>query len=108
LRKTFEKQRKRIAHKLGNQRIQGVSFHTLRNWKAATEYHKTKDILHVMQLLGHKKIKNTLKYAQLVSFQDDDYTCKVAETARDIKELIEAGFEYVTDQDSLKFFRKRK
>jgi site-specific recombinase XerD len=26
------------------------------------EYHRAKDILHVMQLLGHKSIKNTLIY----------------------------------------------
>lgn len=77
-------------------------------WKATTEYHKTKDILHVIQLLGHKNIKKTLKYTQLVSFQDDDYTCKVAETTWNVEEFIEAGFEYVTEQDSLKFFRKRK
>ena len=108
LRRTFEKQRKRIAPKLGNSRIQRISFHTLRHWKATMEYHKTKDILHVMQMLGHRNIKNTLKYTQLINFQDDDYTCKVAKNPAEIKDLIEAGFEYVTDQDCLKFFRKRK
>ena len=46
---------------------------------------------------------------QLVNFQDDDdYICKVARKSEEIKEPIEAGFEYVTDQDGLKFFRKRK
>ena len=108
LRRTFEKQRKRVAHKLGNPRIQRISFHTLRHWKATMEYHRTKDILHVMQLLGHKNIKNTLKYTQLVNFQDDDYVCKVAGDPEEIKALIEAGFEYVTEQERLKFFRKRK
>ena len=78
------------------------------HWKATMEYHKTKDILHVMQMLGHRNIKNTLKYTQLVNFQDDDYTCKVAKNPAEIKELIEAGFEYVTEQTGLKFFRKRK
>jgi hypothetical protein len=72
------------------------------------EYHRTKDILHVMQLLGHKNIKYTLKYTQLVNFRDDEYICKVAKNPKEIKELIEAGFEYVTEQDGLKFFRKRK
>ena len=61
-----------------------------------------------MQLLGHKNIKNTLKYTQLINLEDDDYACKVAEKPEEIKELIEAGFEYVTEQDCLKFFRKRK
>ena len=61
-----------------------------------------------MQLLGHRNIKNTLKYTQLIGFQEDDYTCKVTNKPKEIKQLIEAGFEYVTEQDCLKFFRKRK
>ncbi len=55
--KTFRAQRKRIANKLGNPRILKIHFHTFRHWKASTEYAKTKDILHVMKLLGHKKSK---------------------------------------------------
>jgi len=45
------------------------------------EYHKTKDILYVMRLLGHKNIKNTLIYTQLIEFEEDDgFVCKVAKT----------------------------
>jgi integrase len=62
LRRTFERYRRRIAYNLGNPRLLRITFHTLRHWKATTEYHKTKDILYVMQLLGHKNIKNTLIY----------------------------------------------
>ncbi|MGD8565031.1 MAG: site-specific integrase [Candidatus Bathyarchaeota archaeon] len=108
LRRTFEKQRRRVALKLNNPRIQRISFHTLRHWKATSEYHKTKDILHVMQLLGHKNIKNILKYTQLIDFEDNEFTCKVAQNIKEAKELIETGFEFVTDMDSQKLFRKRK
>ena len=59
---TFERHRKKIAHKLGNTRMLKISFHTLRHWKATMEYAKTKDILHVMRMLGHKSIQNTLIY----------------------------------------------
>ena len=72
------------------------------------EYHRTKDILYVKQLLGHKKLDNTLIYTQLVDFQDDEYTCKVAKTLTEATALIEAGFEYVTELDDCKLFRKRK
>lgn len=65
----FYDQRKKIAEKLQNPRILKVSFHTLRHWKATMEYYKTKDILHVMRLLGHKNIKNTLIYTQLAKFE---------------------------------------
>jgi len=93
--RSFVRQRKRIAHKLGNPRLHQIHFHTLRHWKATMEYHKTKDILYVMQLLGHRKIENTLKYTQLVHFQDDEYVSKVATKTEEARQLLEAGFEYV-------------
>jgi hypothetical protein len=66
------------------------------------EYHRTKDILYVMKLLGHKNIKNTLIYTQLIPFQEEDsFISKVAST-------VEEGFEYVCDVDNVKVFRKRK
>ncbi len=107
-RSSFVGQRKRTAHKLQNPRLNQITFHTFRHWKATMEYHKTKDILHVMRLLGHKNIKNTLIYTQLVTFQNDDYTCKVAANIKEAAELIEAGYEYVCEMDNQKLFRKRK
>ena len=105
---SFVNQRKRTARKLQNPRINQITFHTFRHWKATMEYHKTKDILHVMRLLGHKNIKNTLIYTQLVTFQNDDYTCKVAASIKEAAEFIEAGYEYVCEMDHQKLFRKRK
>jgi hypothetical protein len=72
------------------------------------EYHKTKDILHVMRILSHRSINNTLKYTQLVNFQNDDYVSKVANTIEEACELVEAGFEYVCDIEGTKIFKKRK
>lgn len=74
------------------------------------EYHKTKDILYVKQLLGHRNIKNTLLYTQLVKFrvEDDEFVCKVAKTPTEVQELIENGFESICDMEDLKFFKKRK
>ncbi len=108
---TFQQQRKRIAKKIGNPRILKIHFHTLRHFKGTMLYHKTKDLLYVMQALGHKNIKNTLLYIQLEEalFQGEiDYISKVAKTPGEICALIEAGFEYVTEFEGLKFFRKRK
>jgi integrase/predicted RNA-binding Zn-ribbon protein involved in translation (DUF1610 family) len=108
---TFQQQRRRIANKIGNPRIMKIYFHTLRHFKGTMLYHKTKDLLYVMQALGHKNIKNTLLYIQLEEalFQGEiDYISKVAKTPGEICALIEAGFEYVTEMDGLKFFKKRK
>jgi integrase len=108
IQKNFQEQRKRIAAKLRNPRIQRISFLTLRHWKGTMEYHKTKDILHVMRILGHKNIKNTLVYTHLVNFEEDEYVSKAAWTLEDAQKLVEAGFEYVCDVEGAKLFRKRK
>ncbi|MCR3907143.1 MAG: tyrosine-type recombinase/integrase [Tenericutes bacterium] len=110
IRRNFQHCRKRIANSTQNPRIQKISFHTFRHWKATTEYHKTKDILHVMRVLGHKNITNTLRYTQLIQTDDDEFITKVAKTVEEACKLIEAGYEYVTEfQDQgVKIFRKRK
>ncbi|MGO9643630.1 MAG: tyrosine-type recombinase/integrase [Candidatus Bathyarchaeia archaeon] len=108
MRRSFQRQRKRMAVKLQNPRIEQISFRTLRHFKATMEYHRTKDVLHVMRILGHRNIKNTLRYTQLIDFETEDYVCKVAKTISEASSLIENGFEYVTDFQDTKLFRKRK
>jgi hypothetical protein len=51
---------------------------------------------------------HTLRYTQLVDWPTDQYVCKVAETVNDATMLIESGYEYVTDFNGTKLFRKRK
>jgi integrase len=106
--RTFYKIRKRTAERLQNPRLSRISCRTLRHFKATMEYHRTKDILYVMNLLRHKNIKNTLVYTHLVDFGSDEYTCKVAKTIDEASKLIESGFEYVTELEGLKLFKKRK
>jgi len=106
--RTYQKSRKRLATKTKNPRLQNITFHTFRHWKATVEYHKTTDILHVMRLFGHKSIKNTLVYTQLVDFNDEDYVSKVAWNLDEACKLVEAGFEYVCDVEGGKIFKKPK
>jgi len=109
LEKGFRRQRRRVAHKLGNPRILQIHCHTLRHWKATVEYAKTKSILYVQHLLGHRNPKTTWRYTQLVDFpHDEEYICEAAGNTEGAKKLIEAGFEYVTDVESVKLFKKRK
>jgi site-specific recombinase XerC len=97
-----------VAERLQNPRLLQISFKTLRHWKATTEYHKTKDILHVMRMLGHKNIQNTLVYTHLVEFHDDEFVCKTARTVDEARALVESGFDYVSEIDGVQLFRKRK
>jgi len=104
----YERARNLLAVKLENPRLHLIAFRNFRHWKATMEYHRTKDILHVQWLLGHKRLSNTLVYTHLVNFENDEWTCKVAKTVDDAKALVESGFDFVTDMDGLKLFRKRK
>jgi integrase len=104
----FSRQRKFASVKLSNPRLLRIHFHTFRHWKATMEYQRTKDILHVMRMLGHKSIQNTLVYTQMVQFKKEEYASATATTIEDAQKLVEAGFEYVTEIEGVKLFRKRK
>ena len=61
--------------------------------------------------MGHRDIKSTLIYmhiAQGLGSYSEDYVCKIAKNMNEAISLIEEGFEYVTEMDSVKLFRKRK
>lgn len=58
--------------------------------------------------MGHTKVETTLVYTQLLNMNDDEWTCRTAKDINEATKLIEAGFEYVTDLDGVKLFRKRK
>ncbi len=104
----FERSRKIAVSTSKNPRLGGITFHMLRHWKATMEFHKTKDILQVMRLLGHKNIKNTMRYTQLVDLGEQDYVVKVAWTLEEACKLLEGGFQFVSDYDKGKIFRKPK
>ena len=109
----FYLQRKVIARKLANPRLMHVSLHTFRHWKGPMEYHKTKDIVHVKTILGHRRIDSTMIYINIeqaifINTTSEDFHVKVAQTAEEIKSLLETGFEYVLQKDGLAYFRKRK
>jgi integrase len=105
------KQRKKIARKLQNPRIAKIHYHLIRHWKGTMEYHETQSIEQVRKLLGHKSILNTQIYINLEQaiFEiNEDYEVKIAETLDQACKLLEVGFEYVTDMEGKKLFRKRK
>jgi len=114
MRKEYQRARKRLAYRLSNPRLLAIKFSTFRHWKGTMEYHRTHDILHVKELLGHKKIDNTMVYINLekavFNSKDEEFYCTVAKNTEEVCKLIESGFEYVTGEyhDGGKIFRKRK
>jgi integrase len=109
VRAIYCRKRNQLAIKLEDPKLKRITLHTFRHWKATMEYHKTKDILYVKQLLGHKSIKNTLIYTHLVDFDENDsFTVKIATSIEEYTGLLEAGFEYISDYGDHKVCRKRK
>ncbi len=105
-------QRKRIAARINNPRIGKIHFHLIRHWFATMQYHKTHDIHFVAKLLGHKHTMTTEIYINMekmaFNVTSDEYTVKVATTLDEACKFLEVGFEYVTEIDGNKLFRKRK
>ena len=109
-RRSFRRQRKRVANKLKNSRVELIHFHTLRHYFATMDYHHNKDILRTMKRLGHHNIQSTLIYAQLAKIEKtDEFYSATAKATEEAKQLVEDGFEYVcTTPEELMLFRKRK
>jgi integrase/recombinase XerD len=112
IRTRIDAHKNRVAKKLDNPRLKQISFHTFRHWKAAMEYHKTKDIIHVKQILGHRNILSTMIYINIeqATFlaDTDEWTCKIADTPEEAVKLIEAGFIYVNSMGEKTIYKKRK
>lgn len=76
------------------------------------EYHKVKDMFPVQHVLGHKQLTSTLIYINLekaiFTNTHDEFHVRVAHSLEEACELLEVGFEYVTDMSGAKLFRKRR
>jgi integrase len=107
--KHYRLHRNKLAKRLHKPELKTIRLYDFRHYFATRLYAKTRDILLVKQKLGHKKIETTLIYTQLLETnEDEEYTCRTATNVKESKALIETGFEYVTEQDGFKLFRKRK
>lgn len=101
--------RNQLAKKLNQPELKNIPMRNLRHHFATQLYDQTKDLPLVMVQLGHKKIETTLFYTRLHTYaQDDEYNVKGATNVKEATDLIEHGFQYVTDMDGIKLFRKRK
>jgi hypothetical protein len=66
------------------------------------------NVLMVQKLLGHKNIKNTMKYIGLINFKDDEFEVAMATTVEEAKQVLSGGFDYVTEKTGIMLFRRPK
>ena len=106
--KSYCRARKNLSKKLQDLSLMKIRLYDFRHYFATMLYHKTKDILYVKQQLGHRRIENTLIYTHLVNFSEEEFTIRTARDVETASKLLEAGFQYVTEMDGARIFRKRK
>jgi site-specific recombinase XerC len=103
--------RQRAYGKFEDAELLKIRLYDLRHWFATMTYIKTRDIFRVKYVLGHRRLDNTLIYIHLAEGlveYSSDYACATAKTVDEAAKLVEQGFDYVTDVDGVKLFRKRK
>ena len=106
--RNFQRGRSIVAKRLGNPRINLISFRTLRHYKGTMEYYRTQDIVWVKSVLGHKSNNNTMRYVSLIPKEDDDFIVKIATDKMGRVKLLEEGFELIGQDGNEWYLRKRK
>lgn len=76
-------------------------------------YQYKPDMLLVVEFLGHKDLESTRLYIQLEkslfkNLPNNMFITRIAHNAEETCSFVEVGFEYVTEQVCLKFFRKKE
>lgn len=76
--------------------------------RAMIAHYTNGNVLTVKKFLGHKRIENTMKYFGLVHFKDDEFEVTTATTVEEAKQVLSAGFNYVTEKNGIMLFRRPK
>jgi len=101
--------RKRAAEIQKNPRLLSIQLRTFRHWGGTMIAHYTNgNVLTVKKLLGHKRIENTMKYIGMIHFKDDEFEVTTATTVEEAKQILSAGFDYVTEKNGIMLFRRPK
>lgn len=104
--------RNKLAKRTQDPQIATVRLYDFRHYFGTMQYWKYRDVALTAQDLGHKSWNTTMAYVHLTRILElqakDGWICKTAKTVDEAKTLVETGYEYVTEMDGIKLFRKRK
>jgi integrase len=106
--KNFRHLRNRLAKKLHDPTLKNIRLYDFRHYFCTKKLYDTRNTFIVMNLMGHKRLETTQKYMHLLNLIEDNWIGAEANTKEEALKLIDNGFEYVTDFNGTKLFRKRK
>jgi integrase len=106
--KNFRHLRNRLAKKLQDPTLKNIRLYDFRHYFCTKKLYDTQNAYVVMNLMGHKRLETTQKYMHLLNLDESEWECKGATNKQEAIHLIEADFEYVTEIDGTKLFKKRK
>ncbi|HUW47697.1 MAG TPA: site-specific integrase [Patescibacteria group bacterium] len=108
----FRQMRRKLAKRTNDPSLMTIRLYDFRHWFATMRYIKYRDVPLTADDMGHRDYNTTRKYLHLAKImqmiKDDEWICKTAENITQATELIQHGFEYITEMEGLKIFRKRK
>ena len=65
VKENWSKLKASVAKKLGEPQLRQIRLYDLRHFAGSMTYYRTRGIIFTMRFLGHKNIKNTLRYIHL-------------------------------------------
>jgi hypothetical protein len=105
--------RKRCAEIHKNPRLLSIEFRTFRHLGGSMIAHYTNsNVLTVKRLLRHKRVENTMKYIQMIHFNDKDCEVATTTTSEEVKQLGMSGWikydEMTFNGIKMHFYKKPK
>jgi integrase len=106
---SYKYMRKRAATIQQNPRLLSIELRSFRHWGGTMLAHYTNgNVLKVKEKLGHKSILSTMKYIRLLHFENSEFEVATATTVDEAKQIISAGYDYITEKQGIMLFRRPK
>jgi integrase len=106
---SYKYMRKRAAEIHQNPRLLSIELRSFRHWGGTMLAHYTNgNVLKVKEKLGHKSILSTMKYIRMIHFEENEFEVAIATTVKEAKQILSAGFDYVTEKCGIMLFRRPK
>lgn len=109
----YDKVRKRAAEVQKNPVLLQIELRSFRHWAGTMLAIMTNGNVTIVQsLLGHRQVTNTMKYIDIAKVRsrgvNDECDVSTASTPEEMKQLLGAGFQLVTEKFGLMWFTRPK